>query len=582
MMLYSLRFIIIIIFIFFFVNERKVESASYTLEKTINNPAPGAGDYFGVSVAALGSNIIVGASSDDTGATDAGSVYFYSGATWDSILTINNPAPDLPTGGDAFGYSVAALGSNIIVGAYLDDTGAADTGSAYLMNGSTGATILTINNPYPAASDNFGVSVAALGSNIIVGAYADDTAGTNSGSVYIMDGSTEGVPPILTINDPGSTYDGDTPAGDLFGRSVAALGSNIIVGAYANDYVDASSGSVYLMNGSTGARMLTIHNPEPGNSDYFGLSTAALGSNIIVGPYLDDYTVNAVLYTDAGSVYLMNGSTGETMLTIRNPFPANSDYFGRAVAALGSNIIVGAYGDDTAGTNDGSIYLFHGRTGELIMSISNPDYSTSTAGQFGVSVAALGSNRIIVGAFQNEVLDGAAWVTNAGSAYVYRIYDTLTNIPFDFGESYTAEGGGGSFEASSVTTEGDTTAVLGAPNSVLADNDWHIVPFGASDTPLYYNFSSTAVFGGGNTFTFSFNIDPANIPFGLGTDDLRGIHVADNGDYHIINGAYNAGIFTFTSTYGFSSYGVGVNPEPATLLLLLISLGGLWRFSRRR
>src|SRR5687767_1568749 len=44
-----------------------------TLRHTLTNPSPAASDEFGISVAVSGTRVVVGASSDNTGATDAGS-----------------------------------------------------------------------------------------------------------------------------------------------------------------------------------------------------------------------------------------------------------------------------------------------------------------------------------------------------------------------------------------------------------------------------------------------------------------------------------------------------------------------------
>ena len=51
-----------------------------------------------------------------------------------------------------------------------DDTGAEDTGSAYVFNATTGALVATLNNPTPAIADYFGSSVAVLGNTAVVGA----------------------------------------------------------------------------------------------------------------------------------------------------------------------------------------------------------------------------------------------------------------------------------------------------------------------------------------------------------------------------------------------------------------------------
>src|SRR5262245_36241613 len=74
------------------------------------------------------------------------------------LLAIPTPNPE---SGDAFGVSVAALGTNILVGAPKDDAGAVDqAGTVYLLDGSTGALLRTIPNPNPEFGDSFGGSVA--------------------------------------------------------------------------------------------------------------------------------------------------------------------------------------------------------------------------------------------------------------------------------------------------------------------------------------------------------------------------------------------------------------------------------------
>jgi len=269
------------------------------------------------------------------------------GQSYTLTQTIPNPAP---AADEEFGCSVAGVGGNILVGANGDEPGGVpNAGSAYLFDGTTGALLLTIPNPAPAADDLFGCPVAAAGGNILVGAAMDDPGGvTNAGSAYQFDGATGAL--LLTIPNP-------APAdGDRFGGSVAALGGNILVGAFYDDPGGVTNaGSAYLFDGATGALLLTIPNPAPATSDYFGTSLAALAGNILVGAYADDPGDVA----DAGSAYLFSGSTGALLLTILNPAPAADDYFGYSVAAVGGNILAGAQGDDPGGVpNAGSAYLF--------------------------------------------------------------------------------------------------------------------------------------------------------------------------------------------------------------------------------
>ncbi|MCH7534730.1 MAG: hypothetical protein IH948_03120, partial [Bacteroidetes bacterium] len=138
--------------------------AFVSLSITIPNPFPDTFDVFGNSVAGVGNDkLLVGAHTDNTGATNAGSAYLFNATTGQLLLTINNP---FPKKGDNFGISVAGVGNDkLLVGADLDDTLGKDTGSAYLFNATTGQLLLTINNPFPNNNDRFGRSVAEVGND---------------------------------------------------------------------------------------------------------------------------------------------------------------------------------------------------------------------------------------------------------------------------------------------------------------------------------------------------------------------------------------------------------------------------------
>src|SRR5207342_2133632 len=105
----------------------------------------------------------VGAYQD--GAT-AGTVYIFdvgSGTPTVPVATLKNPTPAV---NDTFGAAVAISGTRVVVGAYKDDTGATDAGSAYVYDLSSGTPtvpVATLNNPSPAANDWFGISVAISG-----------------------------------------------------------------------------------------------------------------------------------------------------------------------------------------------------------------------------------------------------------------------------------------------------------------------------------------------------------------------------------------------------------------------------------
>ena len=109
---------------------------------------------------------------------------FAQGISVPLLTTFTNPTP---VASDFFGESVAAVGSNrVLIGAFADNTGASAAGAAYLFS-ANGTLLTTFTNPTPAVSDIFGISVAAVGSDrVLIGAYRDDTRATDAGAAYLF------------------------------------------------------------------------------------------------------------------------------------------------------------------------------------------------------------------------------------------------------------------------------------------------------------------------------------------------------------------------------------------------------------
>ncbi|MBM4034087.1 MAG: PEP-CTERM sorting domain-containing protein [Planctomycetes bacterium] len=254
------------------------------LLRTFPNPTPAAGDWFGWSVAGVGSNVLVGAPYDDAG---AGGAHLFNGGTGALLLSFVNPTPAAP---DLFGYSVAAVGSNALVGALGDNAGAPEAGAAYIFDGGTGALLRTLLNPTPAIWDRFGISVAGVGGNVLIGAYGDDTGAENAGAAYLFDVVTGAL--LRTFPNP-------APAGgDWFGWSVAGVGGNALIGAPGDGMGASGAGAAYLLDVATGSLLATFLNPTPANSDYFGMSVAGMGDRVLVGAPYDD-----AIAADAGAAY---------------------------------------------------------------------------------------------------------------------------------------------------------------------------------------------------------------------------------------------------------------------------------------
>jgi hypothetical protein len=277
-------------------------------------------DYFGRAIAFSGTTLVVGASYDDTAGTDVGAAYVYDLARATPTVPVRILNPPSPALGDQFGFSVAVSGTRMVAGAPKEDTGATDSGSAYvydLASATPSNPVFTLNNPTPATGDLFGSSVAISGNWAVVGAGSDDTGVSNAGSAYIYDlASATPAVPKYTLNNP-------TPAsGDGFGGHVAISGSRVVVGASSDNTgaTDAGSAYVYELSGSTPTiPKYTLNNPNPDAGDGFGSAVAISGSRVVVGANQDD-----VGATNAGSVYvydLDHGTPTVPIAELNNPHP---------------------------------------------------------------------------------------------------------------------------------------------------------------------------------------------------------------------------------------------------------------------
>ncbi len=115
--------------------------------------------------------------------------------------------------GHLFGNSIAIDNGVVAVGAIWDDDNGSDSGSAYLFDASTGVQIAKLLPSDGAAGDHFGLSIAIDDGVVAVGASGDDVNGPNSGSAYLLDAST-GAQIAKLLPDDGA-------AGDRFGHSIA-------------------------------------------------------------------------------------------------------------------------------------------------------------------------------------------------------------------------------------------------------------------------------------------------------------------------------------------------------------------------
>jgi len=226
------------------------------------------------------------------------SVQFQSSAqTWDEVIKLT--ASD-EAGSDRFGTAVSISGNIAIVGAFENDDDGLNSGSAYIfeLEGDTWTEVAKLTASDADAEDLFGVFLDISGTQAIVSAQRNDDAGTDSGSAYIFE-KIDG-----TWTEVAKLTAADGAEEDLFGRSVSISGSTAVVGAMYDDDDGPNSGSVYIFEKIDGVWTETekLNASDGISSDLFGISAEIDGANLIIGASGND---DAGI--DSGSAYIFDG-----------------------------------------------------------------------------------------------------------------------------------------------------------------------------------------------------------------------------------------------------------------------------------
>ena len=223
-----------------------------------------AGDEFGTSVSGAGDangdgvpDFLVGAPFDDVGASNTGSAWVFSGADGSLLHFIAGSAffGRLGTSVDFAGDLDGDGRSEVLVGAPHEDGGSGISGVARVYSGADGSLVCTLNGT---PGDLLGQSVSSTGdvngdgrADFIVGAFAADEAGQNSGSAYVL--SSAGCQPLFALH--GESLNG------LFGFSVSDAGD--VNGDGLADFVVGNSRDAITGPASGSARVFLGQPPPP-------------------------------------------------------------------------------------------------------------------------------------------------------------------------------------------------------------------------------------------------------------------------------------------------------------------------------
>lgn len=304
--------------------------------RTFHNPSRANGEFFGVSVAALGSDkVIIGAplsSPPPVGRTGAAYLFQTNGTLLRTFLR--------PTSQPfaAFGFGVAAVGQDrVLIGAPGDNRAGPGAGAAYLF-GTNGTLLATITNHHP-ESGGFGAALAVLGSDrFLIGAPGQSAESAGAACLVTTNGTL-----LRWFNDPNGLV------GSAFGGALAVLGDDRLVIAASQANVEAPAAGAVNIFDTNGLIIAPLFNPEPDFLDQFGMSVAVVdGDKVLVGAE-DQRTAMA-----GGGAYLF-ATNGTLLMTINQPVKEFSR-LGTSVADLGEGrILLGAPGSDLAG----AAYVYH-------------------------------------------------------------------------------------------------------------------------------------------------------------------------------------------------------------------------------
>ena len=286
---------------------------------------------------------------------------------------------------DDFGFSVSISGDLVIVGAILDNDNGSSSGSAYVYYKDHGGVnnwgeVKKVTASDGASFDQFGRSVSISGDLAIVGSPFDDDNGNSSGSAYVYAKDQGGVDNWGEIKKITAT---DEASNDNFGWSVSISGDLAIIGAYADDDNGSQSGSAYVYSKDQGGvnnwgEVKKIKASDGASNDNFGYSVSISGDLAIVGsPFDDDNGSNS------GSAYIFSTAppnatpeiTSSEVLTVDENQTAVVDVTSTDdTDSEGSGLTYSFTTNDSGGVDNG-LFDIDGSSG-VITFTSAPDFET--------------------------------------------------------------------------------------------------------------------------------------------------------------------------------------------------------------
>jgi len=328
-----------------------------------------------------------------------------------------------------------------------------------------------------------------------------------------LDTDSDGFGDACDFTEDAKLTASDAAASNRFGFSVSISGDTAIVGAFGDDDAGSFSGSAYVFekDSVTGIwnQVAKLTASDAAADDRFGVSVSISGDTAIVGAFGDD---DAGSFSGSAYVFEKDSVTGiwNQVAKLTASDAAAFDSFGFSVSISGDTAIVSADLDDDAclptinqSCNSGSAYVFT-RSGTTWTQQAKLTASDAAAGDlFGFSVSISRDTAIVGSRFNDDVPN------NSGSAYVFtRSGTTWTQQAKLTASDAAAEDNFGV----SVSILGDTAIVGAAFNDDVPNNSGSAYVFTRSGTTWTQQaklIASDAAAGDQFSFSVSISVDAA-------------------------------------------------------------------------